>query len=349
MDGRIVHRWYFSDIRPNYGRLLPAGTLLLLGNDLPPECPVPDDGPLTAERRVRSLGGNASLLVEVDWYGKVIWEYRNPMIHHDFVRLENGNTLLAEWVELDVEMERCVRGGRRTRGQTAPMLGDDIFEIDPEGNEIWRARLWELLDPRADAICPLEGRGEWTHLNSLAEDARGRVLFSCRTNSRVGIIDKSSGALIWKYGAPNVFHQHHATWLANGNIQIFDNGMHRHGLPYSRVVEVELETKKTVWQYVAEPPQQFFSGHISGAERLPNGNTLVCEGAAGRLFEITRNGEVVWEWISPFVYHHRGHSVSWVFRGHRYAPDFPGLKGRLLNPAAYADLNRLYGLTSSVA
>ena len=58
---------------------------------------------------------------------------------------------------------------------------------------------------------------------------------------------------------------------------------------------------EVVWSFRGAPAHQFFSGHISGASRLPTGNVLVCEGTSGRLFEVTRGGQVVWEWINPFV------------------------------------------------
>lgn len=349
MDGRIVHRWKFTGIRPFYGRLLPTGNLLMLSADaaLPPPPQVPFDRPPPPfAQHVRRLGGAQTHLQEVDWDGTLVWEYRNETLHHDFVRLPNGNTLVPLWAEVPEDIARRVRGGapRRPREQFPPLVSDDIVEIDPEGKELWRMRLWQVLDPVRDPICPLDVRWEWTHLNSLAVMPNGNLVFSCRQNSRVGIVERPSGRLLWKFGAPEVHHQHHATPLANGNIQVFDNGMHRVGLPRSRIVEVNPEDSRVVWEYVAEPESQFFSGHISGAERLPDGNTLVCEGTSGRVFEVTHRGEVVWEWVNPFVNRVQGRLHTWIFRAHRYAPDFPGLAGRSLDPAAHADLNRLHGL-----
>src|SRR5205085_6019361 len=132
-----------------------------------------------------------------------------------------------------------------------------------------------------------------------------------------------------KCTSPLVYHQHHATWLDNGHVQVFDNGMHRVGTPFSRVVEIDpLVPNAVVWEYTGEPPEQFFSGHISGAERLPNGNVLICEGASGRVFEITRRGETVWEWVSPFVTNTAGRQRAWLFRAQRYAPDASAIAGR---------------------
>jgi hypothetical protein len=224
------------------------------------------------------------------------------------------------------------------------MLCDDLVEIDRDGQEVGRIHLYELLDPVKDPICPLEPRWEWTHLNSLDVMPNGDTVFSCRSNSRVGIIDAASKQLRWKYGAPDVVHQHHASALPNGNVQIFDNGMHRIGMPYSRVVEVDPRSSTIVWEYAGEPPEQFFSGHISGAERQPNGNVLICEGASGRVFEVTRRGETVWEWVSPFVINNQGRQRPWLFRVYRYPADFAGLQGKTLDPDRYADFNRLYGL-----
>jgi hypothetical protein len=349
MDGKVVHRWSLSGFRVFQARLLPHGTLLALCADAtlpPPPQTTFDQPPPPFDQHIRRLGGAATHLRELDWDGKLTWQYLNPTIHHDFAREPNGHTLTAEWVEIPEDIARSVRGGaRRPREKFPRMLSDDLVEIDASGKELRRIHLYELFDPVRDAICPLEQRWEWTHLNSLAVMANGDILVSCRSNSRVAIIERASGKFRWKYGAPNVYHQHHATPLERGTVQIFDNGMHRIGMPFSRVVEVDPLTSNVVWEYAGDPPEQFFSGHISGAERLANGNVLICEGASGRVFEITQRGETVWEWVTPFTTTTQGRTRAWIFRVHRYATDFPGLQGRSLDPSRYADLNRLYGLS----
>ena len=77
----------------------------------------------------------------------------------------------------------------------------------------------------------------------------------------------------------------------------------------------------------------FFTHFTGGAERLPNGNTLITEGASGRLFEVTPANRVVWEYISPFFANGQQGFTNGVFRGHRYGPDHPALAGRDLIPA----------------
>ena len=125
---------------------------------------------------------------------------------------------------------------------------------------------------------------------------------------------------------------------------IFDNGPHRRGPSGSRVIEVDPTSNEIAWEYKGTPAISFFSFHVSGAERLPNGNTLVCEGGAGRLFELTPNKELVWEYINPFfVPDSRFGSVTNAsYRAHRYGPEHPALKGKDLDPNRHANLNRLY-------
>jgi hypothetical protein len=124
---------------------------------------------------------------------------------------------------------------------------------------------------------------------------------SFRNTSTVINVDRKSGKIVWRLGAPPLSGQHAPTPLPNGNILIFDNGPHRldESLNFSRVIEVQPSTKKIVWKYQEPVVTGFFSPRISNAHRLPNGNTLINEGVFGRFFEVTTDGEVVWEYVNP--------------------------------------------------
>lgn len=348
--GRAVHRWHYATILPGYAQLLPNGNLLARGVDRslpPPQRPAFDEPHPPFPEHVRRFGGSASHLVELDWDGNVAWQYENPLLHHDFLRLANGNTLVALWSEMSPEVELAVEGGlaRRPGEVLPPMAGDDIVEIDPAGNEVWRSSLWKLLDPVADPICPLESRWAWTWLNGIGLTGTGDVLFSCRSNSRVGIVSRKTGELLWKWGEPSVYHQHSPLGLPGGNVLLFDNGDHRRaGLPRSRVVEVDPATNEIAWRYEGTPPESFFSANVSNAEPLANGNVLVCEGASGRIFEVDRDGAICWEWVSPFQGTVAGRASVTLFRAHRYPADYPGLAGRDLDPARHRELNERHGL-----
>ena len=127
-------------------------------------------------------------------------------------------------------------------------------------------------------------------------------------------------------------------------ILLFDNGSHSKGADRSRVIEVDPESGKVKWEYTETPSMAFFSFHISSAERLANGNTLICEGAFGRIFEVTEKGDVVWEYVNPFQTPdlRTGAPTNMVFRAHKYGSHDPAILGRDLNPEKYANLNKLY-------
>ena len=86
-----------------------------------------------------------------------------------------------------------------------------------------------------------------------------------------------------------------------------------------------------VWSY-SDPDGEFFSSFISGTQRLPNGNTLICSGAQGRVFEVTADGRVVWDFRNS----HFGEPdpkfadvpPNSLYRAVRIPKDHPGLKDR---------------------
>ena len=334
MEGRVCHRWH-SDEGIGYAYLLPNGHLLLRTN--PPE----DAG--GAEK----IGGSSGALLELDWESNVVWEHHDPLIHHDYERLANGNTLVLLFHLLSPELTAQIRGGRFSDDDPEQMFGDKIQEITPDGTVVFEWRSWEHLSVEEDIICPLEDRAEWTHGNSLNVTPGGDLIVGYRRTSVVGIVDKASGDFKWKWGPGEIDHQHHPTWLDNGRILIFDNGFHRPRSCYSRIIEVDPGTNEIAWEYRGNPELSFFSQAVSSSERQPNGNTLICEGSPGRIFEVTPNKEIVWEYINPFFVTGANRSnptdlSGAVFRAHRYGPDHSALEGKNLDPARYANINNLY-------
>jgi hypothetical protein len=139
------------------------------------------------------------------------------------------------------------------------------------------------------------------------------------------------GDLLYRWGNPRayragtikeqkLFGQHNAQWIARGlpgeaHVLVFNNGMRRTGGAYSSVDEMVLPVNARgdyeytpgkafgpdgpVWTYVAPKRTDFFAGFISGAERLTNGNTLICSGTNGTVFEVTPKGETVWKYVNP--------------------------------------------------
>ena len=333
MEGNVVHRWHLEEGIP-YAYLLDNGNLL---------CRIarPEDA-----GGVETLGASSAGVLELDWDGNIVWAYRDQMLHHDFQRMPNGNTLLLMWEAIPEDLVAEVKGGYEV--DFAPgMLGDVVREVTPDGATVSEWRSWEHMDVEDEVICHLEPRHEWSHGNCVNLTADGDLLVSYRIIDTVGIADRTSGEFKWKWGPGEIAHPHHPTWLDSGRVLLFDNGQHRRGSSYSRVIEIDPATNEIHWEYDGSPRVSFYSNYISGAERLPNGNTLICEGAAGRFFEVTARGEIVWEYINPFpVYGRRTgrekqENSNATFRCHRYGPDHPALAGRDLDPARYANLNSM--------
>lgn len=318
MAGRVCHQWH-DDRGLAYGFFLSNGNLLA---------------------RTRASGGSNDIgneplgLLELDWSGRVVWEYWHPLAHHDFERLPNGNTLVIFYDLLPADFAKHVVGGR---GSTpAEMYGDTVRELSPSGNVVNEWCLWKSLDPEKDVICALEGRHQWLHQNALNLTTDGDLLVSFRQIDTIGIVSRATGQFTWKWGPGEISHQHHPTQLNNGNILVFDNGPHRGGGTFSRVLEINPRNNQIEWEYKGDPTISFYSFHISGAERQPNGNTLITEGGPGRVFEVTRQGEIVWEYLNPHAIAPGAPmgsgSPNSVFRAHRYPVDHPALVGKDLSP-----------------
>jgi hypothetical protein len=311
MGGEVVHRWDMT-YRPGlYGYLLDNGNLFYSGKVMA------DLDRFEAWPRFK-----AGAALEVDWSGRVLWEVRHPDHHHDARKLRNGNVLLLCLRPLDAEFSTRIAGGLPGTEAGGRIYADYLVEVTTTGEIVWEWRSWEHLDPATHPITPQDHRAEWTHSNTIAETAEGNILVSLRNISTVVIIERSTGNIIWELGSPPLAQQHDPRPLPNGNILIFDNGTHRrdHPATFSRVIEVEPSTKEIVWRYSDPSVFEFFSPYISGAQRLANGNTLICEGCHGRIFEVTPDGETVWEYISPHFFHERGAPGlnNWVFRAFRY-------------------------------
>lgn len=162
------------------------------------------------------------------------------------------------------------------------------------------------------------------------------------------------GDLLYRWGNPRAygaggtddqqfFAQHDVRWIPEGapgagHLMVFNNGPGRPAGRYSSVVEIappvdaagryRLERGKAfgpaapVWEYTAPNKVDFFSSHISGAERLPNGNTLICSGEQGRVFEVNASGGIVWEYVNPYIEHPRPAGLFGPFAGAAGKPWF---------------------------
>ena len=321
MRGDVVHQWALPAPPGNYSYLLPNGNLLSATQT--------KEGP-----RVAAKGG---MIRELDWDGNVVWEYVDNTQHHDFRRLPNGNTVYIGLEELSDDFARQVQGGRpdTDRPDGLNMHSDYLREVNPNGETVWEWHAHEEMEVENHVICPLCGRGEWGHTNSVAPASDGNLLISWRQCHMVAHLDKSTKKFSWEMQNIQFGHQHDFQELENGNYLMYANGSHDdRGGPAtgSRILEVDPKKNEIVWEYAGSPPHTFFSAHISGCQRLASGNTLICEGIWGRLFEVTPDGEVVWNYISPYFSEGAEGPTAGrnqVFRCYRYAADSAEIAGRL--------------------
>jgi hypothetical protein len=176
---------------------------------------------------------------------------------------------------------------------------------------------------------------------------------------------KQGGKLLYRYGSPRnyglgaetdrkLFYQHNVQWLPGTkpgelHLLVYNNGAERPVNEYSSVDEIALPfdsktgfkrdaaaafgPEKPVWSY--SEPEKFFSPFISGAQRLPNGDTLVCEGVKGRAFEVQSDGKIVWDFWSPLGGDLEPSKTGGkappnaLFRATWVPKDYAGLKGKL--------------------
>ena len=321
MEGEVVHQW--SPPRGTkffYGQLLPNGNLLTN---------------ITNSTEIgEPAGPRTALVAEFDWDGNLVWEFSDPVLHHAHCRLADGNTMVLATDILKPEDARRLYNASGHSASEVAIWSESLWEVTPEGKVVWTWHAREHLEPKAFPMHePPQpaGRGtgpghsEWLHLNAIEELPDGDLLLSFNTLSAVIIVNRTTGAVAWRQ-APETSSQHNPTWLLTGRVLVFDNGSRRN---FSRVIEIDRTGNEVAWQYTGSPRDAFFSMNVSGCQRLANGNTLITEGRSGRLFEVTAEGEVVWEYINPYEVIHRGQRSRAVFRSYRYAKDSPELNGRI--------------------
>jgi hypothetical protein len=243
----------------------------------------------------------------VDWNDKVLWQWGdqaptgNALQHHDWARLENGDTLL-----LSSDAKTLPGFGDRK------MTDDVIYEVDQAGKTVWSWRASNHLDqlglsPEQLTLLRHTAEVDYLHLNAMevlgpnqwAEHgdkrfAPNNIMISSRDANIVAIIDKATGGIVWHLG-PNypprgsdykpettprpidqIAGQHDPHMIAEGlpgagNILLLDNqgeaGIPPAKMPItsgSRVLEIDPVSAQIVWEY-----QAYYSGQANWAFWTP--------------------------------------------------------------------------------
>ena len=372
-------------------------------------------------------------VAEIDWKGRIIWEYSHPSLHHDFVPLSNGNVLLL-YHETKTPEEAVAAGANPNHVSPQGLRYDNVMEIKPvgvnRGDIVWEWSLWDHLiqdyDPdqaNYGIIVDHPGRidinsilkllhidryprsYDWTHTNAIDYNYDlDQIMLSPRHFSELWIIDHSitteeaaseKGDLLYRWGNPQIyqagtvdnqqlFWPHNTHWIpaglpGEGNILVFNNGneIRGHRRYYSSVDEIippRLDSNAyqkdphsafgpdlPTWTYTAENPVNFYANIASGAQRLPNGNTLILDGRKGVIFQVTPDGTTVWKYINPILREgtllHQGDGIPIIdteqtpygfnhmlrndlYLVEWYPPDYPGLQEQDLTPLGPIELTR---------
>lgn len=196
---------------------------------------------------------------------------------------------------------------------------------------------------------------DWIHLNTVYYNQKlDQIMLMSREFSEFWIINHHlsqeeaagpAGDLLYHWGNPetqnlegerHILFAHDARWVSEDkpNITLFNNGVNEIRKS-TEILEIipELDSQghyvmrpgqpqqaKVVWTYAATPPESFYAQYQGGAQTLPNGDLLLTDATDGRLFEITRTGETIWDWYDD--------GGSWLFRSTRYPLDYPAFVGK---------------------
>lgn len=310
MRGESLHRWQIDFVKtfPERAKKAPKTGISMRKVELLP------DGRLLA-----IWEGQALVLLSPD--SEILWKssYR---AHHD-VRFHDGDVYV-----LTREINRPALGFGPT-----PFLEDFLSIVDLEtGIERRRISILKALrkSPFEYLYVPEQTvYGDLLHTNSiqvLSGNAAhidpafraGNVLLSIPLHDLVAVLDIETERMVWAHVAGFV-KQHDAQILYGKTLLMLDN----RGVPErSRAIEYDLATRLPVWSYGGSEAEPLDTPCCGAAQRLPNGNTLITETEFGRAVEVTRDGDIVWEYINPNRAGPNGKYIAVLFEARRFARDY---------------------------
>lgn len=305
LDGALVHSWKLP-----YSAIYDA-------DRSPVKNPQPDEFLYFRKAQLLPDGGLLAILVatgDTPWgYGmvkldkdsNVIWSYLGQT-HHDFDIAADGRVY-----GLTHEIRRTTF--EKHPQITIPRLDDFVVVLSPEGEEVKKISIIDAL-VRSKYEWLLNrvtwyNKHDFIHTNNIdlveaAEVAalgfaeEGQVLLSFRDIDTLALLDLDKEEIVWALRGAWT-GQHDPDILPNGNILVYDNlgGFGEGGR--TRILEIDPVTTGIEWRYEGSGEQPFHSEARGAQERLPNGNTLISESHGGRIFEVTRDGRIVWEFLNP--------------------------------------------------
>jgi len=312
MEGEVVHEWYthFDQLAVWPG-----------SEDVDMEMQfwtramaMPDSGLIAL---IENLG-----IARLDKESDTVWVSGYIQPHHDFdVGPDDSIYAICKEVYVDEDYN-----------SDAPIVDELVGVLSPEGELVRTINIRHALAASryAPVLRRMPPEGDILHANtleyiqgdfsgSIAPLREGTLLLSLRTIDLVCALDPQTEEVYWAE-SDLWYKQHQPTMLENGNMLVFDNRGFRQD---SRVLEIDPATREVAWSYRGGGDQpHFFSVGRGSNQRLPNGNTLIIESNQGRALEVTREGEIVWEWISPYRAGDNRELIATLFEIVRYPPGY---------------------------
>jgi hypothetical protein len=299
MSGGIIHKWEYSlGYDQSYFRrvqLLEGGNLLVLSEH--------------------------AALFELDKDSNPVWIYEDN-VHHDFEIADDGSIFTLTRKESDYP-SLC-------DGQT--VWDDFITILDSKGEpqysfSIYKAFAESVYNSMFISSVDCSDKDEDPiHTNTLEiipsgfssfPFTPGNLIISPRNLNLIAVIDPDTEKVVWAMAGMWLL-QHQPTLLDNGNILLFDNVGH---YGFSKVIEFNPLNQAIAWSYNGNKENGFVSEVCGSCQRLPNNNTLITESTAGRVFEVTQNNSIVWEFINPERIHRDEELIAVIPEMVRLPPD----------------------------
>jgi len=316
MEGNVIHKWHkpFSEVWPDPKHIIssvPDNLVYWRKAELLP------DGDILAIYEGINQAPYGGGIIRLDRDSNLIWKL-DINAHHDFYVDRDGNV-----VALMHAYEKSGISGK-------PIISDGVALISGEGRLIKEVRFQDLMynSPFGHII-------DWDkkdpfHTNNVealsSEQARhfpmfeaGDLLVSMYDPSAIFVLGGADLRPRWALTGMTV-HQHDPDFMDDGTIRIFDNhGCDTPGVGKSRIIDVNPIDNSITWSYEGTVTEPFFSANRGSQQTLAGGNVLITESTAGRLFEITPDGETVWEFIDPSLDGESIGVVNWAkrFRGEK--------------------------------
>jgi len=336
MNGEVVHQWEktFRDIWDNPDHVdNPRAEGWIYWR----RAHVMSDGDIVA-----SVSGEMDTpfgygLFRLDRDSNVVWKYGENVHHHFDVQADGSVVALIHGLRDPIYQP--VDGLPQMDEVT---LTDSVVKLDSAGNEVKRVSLIDAIlqspfremftsypkfiiggkqdrwDPLHTNYAKVVGE-EFARHHAFAEP--DHVMVSLRNLDAVALLDMETERIVW---ATRGFwrRQHNPEPLSNGHILVFDNGGHGGPGGQSRILEYDPATHEIVWSYAGTDSRPFASDKRGTLQALPDGNVLVTESHQGRIFEVTRDGEIAWNYLNPAQRIDNGAIfTATLVSGQRYAPE----------------------------